>query len=254
MKVEALPAYKELFEERHPPCPPGYDTVEGEIRAVHEGRKALAYQPDAAAFDDEESRDIHELAHSLGLAVLYAPGRLGATCAYIGKPENLWRAWAHQALWTIVPNTGGWNDGAEALESFLLGYSDEERATWMEYQRWTRLGWEGETLFFFLTDAQVEAMAPVSNRAFLPTVFAGGAVGVSPRGRALRRRHKGLVPGARRIVRAAVKREELGFLFYPGSADEEILPIAFTLDENDATLLNKNLLSHVQVLRDLTWT
>lgn len=64
------------------------------------------------------------------------------------KPEQAWRVQAYCALYKIVSELGSWSFHFEMLSSYLLGFDAQKRKHWMDKQRWTRIGYGMETLYF----------------------------------------------------------------------------------------------------------
>jgi hypothetical protein len=128
--------------------------MQAELDAVRDGAKALAVEvwPRDGILDEPDYRRMVRLAWERGLSVVNAPdrGRTGIdiVAVYALRPEEAWRIPAHRTLWrTYVDAAGGWSDGAEAVESALLGYTPAQTAAWLADLRHRRMGWRGATVY-----------------------------------------------------------------------------------------------------------
>ncbi|MCW5808713.1 MAG: hypothetical protein KIT31_40560, partial [Deltaproteobacteria bacterium] len=154
-----------------------YPSQRAELDAVRDGEKALSVEvwPRDAVLDDPDYRRMLRLAWERGLQVVHQPdrGRGGVpiVAVYALLPENAWRIPAHRALWQTFPDAeGAWSDGAEAVESALLGYTPAQAAAWLADLRHRRLGWRGATVYL------VAPAAAVASPLFGPALAAAGAV------------------------------------------------------------------------------
>jgi hypothetical protein len=146
------PRLSSLFGRRRRAQP--YPTMQAELDAVRDGAKALALEvwPRDGILDDPDYRRMLELAWARGLQIVQQPdqGRGGVpiVAVYALHPEQAWRIPAHRLLWQTYPDAAGaWSDGAEAVESALLGYSRAQTAAWLADLRHQRLGWRGTTVY-----------------------------------------------------------------------------------------------------------
>jgi hypothetical protein len=62
-----------------------------------------------------------------------------------------------------------WSDGAEFLQSTLLGYSESEATSWINAHKRKRVGWLGPTCYFLVTHAQRKAIERLANRCIDPS-------------------------------------------------------------------------------------
>jgi hypothetical protein len=144
--------FSSLFRARRAARP--YPNMQAELDAVRDGAKALSMEvwPRDGILDEPDYRRMLRLAWDRNLCVVHAPerGRTGSdvVAVYAVRPEEAWRIPAHRTLWrTYVDAAGAWSDGAEAVESALLGYTPAQTAAWLTDLRHQRMGWRGATLY-----------------------------------------------------------------------------------------------------------
>jgi hypothetical protein len=90
---------------------------------------------------------------------------------FIVPREELWRVPAYLSMKRAFSEYE-WSDGAEFLESSLLGFSDSQAKSWVNEHRRKRIGWLGPTCYFLTSDAQRDAMSKLANRCIDPSSIA----------------------------------------------------------------------------------
>jgi hypothetical protein len=143
---------KALFEPRRHRAP----TMRAELAAVRAGKKPIAMEAWPAGELDADHAAMLRLAR--GLEIIERRER-GLDLLYVlHHAREAWRVEALHALWRTVPALG-WSDGAEALESHLLGYTPAQIERWLADRRHERLGWRGTTIYALLPIALRRSIA-----------------------------------------------------------------------------------------------
>ena len=157
-----------------------YATMRAELDAVRDGRKAIAMElwPRDSIAEDRDYSRLVRLALARGLQLVHQPDRsrdgLPIVAVYALRTEQAWRIPALHALWRVVAATAAWGDAAEAVEGFLLGYSEPQIAAWLAERRRERLGWRGTTIYLVITPSQRERLATTGCRYLDPEMLAAG--------------------------------------------------------------------------------
>src|SRR5262249_55500235 len=72
-------------------------------------------------------------------------------CVFVHPPSEIWRVDAIMMLRKLLfSEEYKWTDGLEAVQSHLLGYSDDETRRWMRYHRKIRPTWSGGPVYFVI--------------------------------------------------------------------------------------------------------
>ena len=161
-----------LFDDGEPPWP--YHDFDEEMAAVQRGEKAISMVPfpmDAVENNDESYLALVQstLAAGLTLAVHQSPLSIPLhqhVNAFAYREGESWRVPALLATEKVLRGYPPWSDGLEALESCLLGYSEEQIVQWIDYQRARRLGWVGRTVYALMTREQQRRIVEHGSRSF----------------------------------------------------------------------------------------
>jgi len=155
-----------LFEPPRAPVNDDYQTDSGELRAVACRKKAISYYGQVILDRvDGRFQAYCDTAFQHGLTILQfrTPDVPEMADVYALHPDQMWRVQALRSLEMRV-SYNSWSDALEAFRSALLGYSEQEIKTWIEFQRWQRLGWIGRTIYLMIPLAMAEQLAKVANR------------------------------------------------------------------------------------------
>ena len=151
-----------LFDDVRPPFVSEYFPYEREITAVYEGRKAMAMYDigrSLIAESDGLYQGVMSIARSLDLEVITdSSAHDSSVTVFVVRAGEQWRAKAYSLMWSAIAKASSPNsDVIEILSSMLLGYADEQIRTWIDYSRWARLGWCGETVYLWMSDRRKAA-------------------------------------------------------------------------------------------------
>ena len=138
-----------------------------ELRAVVRGAKPMALIYIGRADVAELARDCARLGLVL---VLAPPDERGDIAAYIARADQLWRVAAHQTL-VAQPAYGRWSWHAEAIQSRLLGYSEQEIARYIARARAESIAPALTTLYAVLDRTRAAAVRATGQRGFPREVF-----------------------------------------------------------------------------------
>jgi hypothetical protein len=136
-----------LFEPRRHPA----RSLRGELDAVRAGDKPIAMEAWPIGALDEDYDRFVALGRARGLEIVEREER-ALHAVYAVTAREAWRIDALHALWQVVP-ARGWSDGAEALESHLLGYTPAQIERWLAERHRERLGWHGVTIHVVMARA-----------------------------------------------------------------------------------------------------
>ena len=239
-----------LFERRR--YPRIYPTMRAELDAVRDGRKAIALEVWPHDALDRDYSELVRLARARGLQIVHQPersrGGLPIVAVYALHAEQAWRIPALHALWRIVPPLG-WGDSAEALEGFLLGYTEPQIAAWLEARQRERLGWRGTTIYLLLTPMQRSAIAEAGHRSLSREALATGLTALAcDATRVIKRRMPSWIARRRlALARVAISDQAVARLFGRG-------PVRTTqLTPTHASVLDVALESSIQVYDRGRW-
>jgi len=235
-----------------------YPTMRAELDAVRSGAKAMAVEvwPRDSIDEDPDHHALVRLAYARGLQVIHQAdeGRAGVpiVAVYVLHPEDAWRVPAHRALWQVFPAAeGSWSDGAEALEGYLLGYSDRQRAAWLAEKRHERCGWRGTTIYLLLTKAQRRILAATGNRYLHPDALAEGVTAVWCDGTRVVRKRAPAWVARDQLVLARVAIADATFRRVLGEPRGPVTSMRLTVEH--ARPLNAGLESKVELLGVRGW-
>jgi len=234
-----------------------YDTPEKEIAAVKLGAKALACFDAtlSGAADDCESLVGLCAGHDLLLTVSSPSGRdanIGACQMFVYRNEESWRLPALGALRSISRHGHKWSEALEALESNLLGYSEEQTAEWLRHFSKYNVGWAGTTVYLIMPRAQRENLRRFGDRCIDPsrpqeiTLFCG-QVGTAVTTDSVELLNRDLAIGRLAIGGAAFKGVLGEFLH-----EDQIL-VRRDLDEDVSIVLNQGICSRIEFLENDIW-
>lgn len=248
-----------LFESK--PRLASYQSLRAELQAVQSHEKAMSVfffqQP---ATEDENYVEILETALALGLLVVQHTERpnpertdLDELFVFVLDADQMWRIPAYIATRKVLRHYD-WSDGAEYLESYLLGYSSDKISSWMGNIRNTRVGWTGRTIYFLMSNEQREHMFTLGMRCLDPRSNIENMMAFFSRSRpALKSNVLELIPDGMTIARASIKRSFFDKMFgqSSGRGDRDVIlsPIA----KETAASLNSALESNFQFLGADGW-
>jgi len=91
----------------------------------------------------------------------------------ICRSEETWRIPAMKELYGVMGNYP-WSLALEALMSSFLGYSSTQVAAWIAHERDERAGWNGDTVYVAMTEAQAEQVIACGSRHLPPEAITLG--------------------------------------------------------------------------------
>jgi|HubBroStandDraft_6_1064221.scaffolds.fasta_scaffold25409_3 hypothetical protein len=237
-----------------------YPTVDGELDAVKTRAKAIAMF--SASRRDLATRwfdDVARAALDRGLTLAIVPGQPMEQLpdpirVYALHDDQAWRIPAHRALWATALVDGRWTFAAEAQEGVLLGYSLEQRASWLAESRWNDAAFGSKTLFTVLTTAQRRRAVELGKRCFGDAAETiGMQLFVHGDGHRLRPSAVNHVPRGLTLARAAIDTELYIELFDPAHRRRKRTVWHVTLTAEHARELNGAMRSNVQFLVGKSW-
>jgi hypothetical protein len=95
---------------------------------------------------------------------------LGERYLFFVSREEAWRIPAYLSMKRAFSH-GPWSDGAEFLESTLLGYSEQQTTSWIDEKGKKRVGWLGPTCYFLLPERHYIAAKKLAGRCIDPNAF-----------------------------------------------------------------------------------
>jgi hypothetical protein len=200
-----------LFETKSSLAP--FKGLEAELRAVQSRDKAMSvFCFQRSPKDDDVFANILQIALDAELLVVQHTEKieLGNSVyeqlyVFVLNKDQTWRIPAYIATRKILRNYT-WSDGAEYLESFLLGYSDDQISSWMTNIRKTRASWTGCTFYFLMTKEEREALSASGMRYLDRECVSKDIIAFFSRGKfALKNNVLELIPQGIKIGRVSVK-------------------------------------------------
>jgi hypothetical protein len=202
-----------LFErERYgQPAPAPYPSLDAELDAVRDRRKAMSTFPWWSS-DLADGRELVRFADGVfdrQLALVLYPGRLRVPAhgrevhAFVLRPDQMWRVAAFEALADNADETGSWTDAHELHESALRGYTKAQRAAWLARRRWQR----SESIYTLLTREQRVRIELLDQRCLgRPGDAAGMVVFEHAQSHPVKRTAARLIPRGLTLARVIVPR------------------------------------------------
>jgi hypothetical protein len=149
-----------LFEPQRPINV--FEDLKAELNALSTGNKAMSVFTLAESdIGGQRYKEIVTPALDLGLSVSHYIETFGSSDRaikelriFIFSPEQSWKIPAYLATRKIMSNGYAWSDGAEYLESYLLGYSEGQISEWMERFKNRRASWKGTLSIYSDQDCQ----------------------------------------------------------------------------------------------------
>lgn len=239
---------------------PAYKTRDAELDAVKSRDKGVAMF--SASLRDLATRwftDLARAAHDRGLTLAVTPGKPLEQLAdpievYVLHDDQTWRIPARRALWATALVDGRWTLAAEAQDSLLLGYSLDQRATWLAKARWNRAAFGSATVYTLLTAAQRRRAIELGKRCFGDAAETTGMLLFVHGG------NHGMVPSAARhvpsgctLARAAIDHDLYLDLFDPKHRKRRRTVWQVALTAEHARELNAAMRSNVQFLVGKSW-
>lgn len=165
--------------------------------------------------------------------------------------EESWRVPAYLSMKRAFSEYD-WSDGAEFLESILLGFSETQAQSWINAHRRKRIGWLGPTCYFLMGDAQRDAISRLANRCVDPSSIAEDIeVFYNTSNTAPKENAYELLPSGTNLCRASVKFEFFNRLFARDiRSGKEMRFFVSSITAGNATDLNEALQSNFQFLGD----
>lgn len=232
-----------------------------ELEALRTGDKAMSVWGAPLSFFDgsEEPEDWYK-----SLVTFAAANQLVATHHFhhssgpsreegrffIARPSESWRINAYIELKKAYLNRQ-WSDGAEALESRLLGYPDTAIASWLAYIHHTQAGWGMTTLYLLLSDHQSQEIASCGFRYIPLSALHEGLVVIEVRNHYGLRMDIGNTFEGRQVARCGVSNSVRREILDKSTGDTEI--VQHTLERERATILSRSLLTAVHLWTHGQW-
>lgn len=157
-QAEPLPLYRSAMEE---------------IAALQRGEKPISAFSFPRAAIEGGAADYADLAQAVldsGMALTLRRDRSSVpqheqVYVFAHREGEAWRVAAWLAMREILGRYA-WSDALEALESAILGYTEEQTVQWTAYQRARRLGWVGRTVYILMTSDQCQRIVNHGSRSF----------------------------------------------------------------------------------------
>lgn len=229
---------------------------EDEFGMIRDGRKAMAVYtfPYAQKFEGEE-KEISNAALSMGLTVSRETftnplGPPNTNLIFVARPEQTWRFDVYMKLQKVLYEYG-WSNGAEYLESYILGYSADETTAWMERTIERRLSWKGTTTYILLPEDSIDKIDALGRRAFPPgeieyTLFFSRSY------RRLKKDALGRVPSGMTVARVALENKFFNRIFRNAlSTTDDIVSCRIAVDEGK--IINASVVSKIEILTKDRW-
>jgi hypothetical protein len=241
-----------LFESQ--PARDSLGSLKDELEAVRSRKKGMSvFSFPRSETGGDNYKELLTVASQLGLLtvhqnehVLHTPER-DIVYIFVLHPEESWRVPAY-ILTRKCLRTYAWSDGAEYLESALLGYNEEEISFWLKRKHQTRVSWTGLTIYVLLSRQQQTMMTKLGMRCIDPDTL------IEPITVFHMREHMQLkkdaihsIPANMVIGRVSVKQAKFLKLFEHTFSSAEPLIIA-TLSADDVASINPALDSNFEFL------
>jgi hypothetical protein len=248
-----------LFEEE--PRPQKFKDIHQELRAISNDEKARSVISFSRSdLGTDEVKEIIAAALDHKLSITYHPeqivhGKFVYEQFYIffTKPGQDWRIPAYISSRRILRDYR-WSDGAEYLESYLLGYSEAEISQWIAYKRYTRASWTGLTVYLLMAEAKTERVRYLGMRCLEPNAAGADVIAFFSRSNLpIRTGATGIIPKGTTLLRVAVNRPFFERLFGPSSDWEDAEIISAPITTEIAKLMNPALESNFQIFHDGGW-
>lgn len=239
---------------------PKFKSLDDELDAIANGTKAIslfAFSPREVV---DSTADLHAEVMRLALQRQLAVTHIGGTRGqgqirvFVYARDHAWRIPALETLYRLCTDGEyGWSEGAEVLESTLLGYSESDIKGWLDTKRARYVNNHGETIYIILDASQRSELEELGFKAVsaglvgdaLSGFFTTGPGYVAPEA------VRALAPGIT-IVRAAVTQSYLMSLSKEsGSFDGDILKVSIRKEAIPS--FNLALRSGFQVLSPDGW-
>jgi hypothetical protein len=241
-----------------------YADVEAELQAIIADEKAMSvfsFTRDATAdSEDDEQPAITRIALALGLSVTQHLEKIEIAGSiyeqqyiFALKPEQSWRVSSYIATRRILREYN-WSDGAEYLESYLLGYDDSNIRSWMDRINKTRASWTGKTIHLLVSKIQKKKMAELGMRSLDPCLIGDGILVFFPRFvGVIRSDAASLIPDEMVVARVAVKEPFFRRLFGTARKWGSANVVRATITGELATIFNSALESNFQFWNNGEW-
>jgi hypothetical protein len=238
-----------------------FNNLKEELGAISSGEKAMSvfFFPRSAA-ETDHLKAIVAAALDLGLAVIYHVERWPVENSlyeelyvFVLSKNQSWRIPSYMVTRRILREYR-WSDGAEHLESFLLGYGEEDIKAWIAHKRNIRASWTGLTVYLLMPENQFRCIRDLGMRCLDPNSLCEEVTAFFSRSNlALRRDWRALVPKGTVITRAAVKHAFFERLFGEAQSWGPAEIVSSAITKELARLLNPALESNFQILDHDGW-
>ncbi|MBA3404804.1 MAG: hypothetical protein H0U13_09015 [Gemmatimonadaceae bacterium] len=240
--------------------PTGLIKFPNELEALKNGSKAMSVWGVPLSYSigseepDKTYREQMGFAAQWGLLAVHhfhdRSDRLHEGRLFIASPNESWRIASYLALKRAFENRP-WCDGAEALESALLGYSEDAISAWLNYVRHTRIGWGMSTIYILLSDAQLEHVSECGHRCVPTEAMSAGLRLIEVRnGYGLLKGIDELFEG-QWIARVGVRTSAVKSLLSGGQGDLDI--VTSSIGRDMASVFNQSLLTGIEMWRSGAW-
>jgi hypothetical protein len=249
-----------FFDDVEPRWP--YDDFTEEISAVKQGRKAISmfsFPSSAVEANDETYLALVESTLEAGLTLTVRQSPLSLPgheyiCAFAYREGDAWRVPALLETIRALRQYPPWSDGLEALESTLLGYSQEETAKWIAFHRARQLGWAGRTVYLLMTRDQRQRIIEHGSRSFPNDMPGEMVMWFVSRSRRPIRRDVALQCGPQHAVgRVAIARNSFDTIFLSSLKATSADVVWIELPTTRTVLMNVTLESKIEFLSPDGW-
>ncbi|HEY1817618.1 MAG TPA: hypothetical protein VGG74_35000 [Kofleriaceae bacterium] len=237
-----------------------YASPEAELDAVRSRAKGIArHQASRRDLATRWFADLSRAALDRGLSIAIVPGLPleqlpDPIDVYVLHDDQAWRIPALRALWATALVDGRWTFAAEAQEGMLLGYSLDQRASWLADSRWRQSAFGTATMYTLLTSAQRKRTTELGKRCFGDAAeMAGMRLFVHGNDARMLPSAAARVPAGTTLARAAIDHDLYIDLFDPAHRKRRQAVWHATLSDEHARELNAAMRSNVQFLVGKSW-
>lgn len=170
---------------------------------------------------------------------------------FISWPEEAWRSQVYIATRKIL-HKYGWSNGAEYLESFLLGYSEEQIQQWLFRIEQERISWEGKNFYMLASIDDAEHVLQFSKRIVPLAGFSKGHAFFFKSNLMPVRDAFGKLPKNMTLMRAAMRWQGFTKIYGDSIASADDL-VSAEVSAQHASAINSHLVSNIQFLDEHGW-
>ena len=251
-------SFSDLFKERDET--PVFKNAIEEIRAVTKGKKAMAVY--LLAGGHEESKDVKNLRKFCtkeGVITVNVPqtseGEFDEMHTYLFalKYEEMWRIKPYLVMMKIIEKYG-WSSSIEALEGYLLGYSEEQISKWLSDIKDKSLSWNGLNIYLCMSADQWESTKCLGEKSFDKNLFPDGLdVCYMRKNVQVNDENIRNIDRSIKICRCCVNRQFFSDVFGPYQSWESDTFVVASINSDNIRNFNYNLLSKIQTYCEGRW-